>query len=118
MKNKKIKIFISQPMNGLTNEQIKFNRSELVAEYLKKEGLKEYDVEIIDSFFENAPHYVKPVWFLGKSLEKMSEADIVLFADGWDEARGCIIEHSVAEAYGIEIREQDFFSQLGEHPEL
>lgn len=114
----KTKIFISQPMNGLTNEQIKFNRSELVAEYLKEEGLKEDDVEVIDSFFKDAPHDAKPVWFLGKSLEKMSEADVVLFADGWDKARGCKIEHSVAEAYGMEIYEQELFSELGEEPEL
>ena len=58
---------------------------------------------MIDSFFENAPHDAKPLWFLGKSLELLSTADIAYFADGWEEYRGCSIEHKCAIEYGIKI---------------
>lgn len=61
------------------------------------------DVEVIDSFFKAAPHDAKPLWFLGKSLELLSTADVVYFADGWQDYRGCKIEHDCAEAYGIKI---------------
>lgn len=58
-----MKVFISQPMKDKTDEQIKEERAKAIK--LIKEKYNE-DVEIIDSFFENAPHDAKPLWFLGK----------------------------------------------------
>lgn len=92
-------IFISQPMNGKTNEEIEAERSNIIRECKEKYG----DISIIDSFMKDAPHDAKPVWFLGKSLEMLSTADGVYFADGWGTARGCKIEHEVAKEYGIKI---------------
>lgn len=93
------KIFISQPMKDLTNEQIKENRANAIR------GLEKFmmgeEFEIIDSFFENAPHDAKPLWFLGKSIELLSTADYALFLDGWHLARGCKIENTCAQEYGI-----------------
>jgi len=60
---KQMKVFISQPMKDKTDEQIKEERAKAIK--LIKEKYNE-DVEIIDSFFENAPHDAKPLWFLGK----------------------------------------------------
>ena len=94
------KLFISQPMNGKTNEEIKAVREAIVADVSK---LVNDDVEIIDSFFENAPHDARPLWFLGKSLELLSTADCAYFAEGWEKARGCMIEHECAVQYGIDI---------------
>lgn len=94
------RIFISQPMNGKTDDEIKLERQKIV-----DACVREYsnDIEIIDSFFEGSPHDVKPAWFLGKSIELLSTADAVYFADGWNNARGCRIEHQVAVDYGIKI---------------
>lgn len=93
------KIFISQPMKDKTNKEIISER-----EYIIELCKKEYgDIEIIDSFFENAPHDARPLWFLAKSLELLSTADIAFFADGWKNYRGCKIEHECAKEYGIEI---------------
>ena len=93
------KLFISQPMKDKTNEEIKEERNEIVKRVTERFG----EVEVIDSFFENAPHDAKPLWFLGKSLELLSTADIVYFASGWESARGCKIEHECAVAYGLNI---------------
>lgn len=98
-----MKVFISQPMNGKSNEEIEAIREDIVNDF--KEVYKE-KVVILDSFFKNAPHDAKPVWFLGKSLEIMSEADVVYFAKGWENARGCRIEHTVAKEYGFKIMEE------------
>ena len=62
-------------------------------------------VEVIDSFFQNAPVDARPLWFLGKSLELLSTADIAYFAKGWEDARGCRIENQCAIEYGIEVIE-------------
>ena len=96
------KIFISQPMKDKTDEFILAEREKAI------ESAKNYfneEVEVIDSFFQNAPHDAKPLWFLGKSLELMAGADVVIFASGWKNARGCKIEHTCAEEYGIKIIE-------------
>lgn len=94
------KIFISQPMRDKTDEEIKQERQKIVDACVREYGK---DIEIIDSFFEGAPHDAKPAWFLGKSIELLSTADAAFFADGWDKARGCRIEHQVAQDYDIAI---------------
>ena len=33
----------------------------------------------------------------------INEADIVVFAEGWENARGCRIEHTIAQDYGMDI---------------
>ncbi len=93
------RLFISQPMKGKTDEQIKAEREKIIAAAKVEYG----EIEVIDSFFEKAPHDAKPLWFLGKSLELLSTADIAFFADGWRNYRGCKIEHECAVQYGIEI---------------
>lgn len=96
------KLFISQPMKGKTDEEILAVRNKAIASAEKHLGEK---VEIIDSFFQSAPADAKPLWFLGKSIELLSNADVAYFAKGWDEARGCKIEHECALQYDIEIIE-------------
>lgn len=94
------KLFISQPMRDKTDEEIKIERKKIIE---KVEELIGEKVEVIDSFFEKAPHDAKPLWFLGKSIQLLSTADIAYFADGWDKYRGCIIEHKCCIDYGIQI---------------
>ena len=96
------KLFISQPMRGKTDEEILREREKAIASAQKHLG---EEVEVIDSFFQNAPAAAKPLWFLGKSLELLSTADVVYFAKGWEEARGCRIENTCAIEYGITVIE-------------
>ena len=94
------KIFISQPMRGRSDEEILKERENLV------EKAKKYfndDIEILDSYF--ADYNGNALGFLAKSIEVLSHADIALFGKGWENARGCVIEHKCCEEYGIEIIE-------------
>lgn len=93
------KLFISQPMKGKKDEEILTAREKAIQSAKEKLG---EDVEVIDSFFQNAPADARPLWFLGKSLELLSTADIAYFAEGWEEARGCVIEHDCCIRYGID----------------
>lgn len=92
------KLFISQPMKGKSDEEILKERENAIK---SAEELLEEPVELIDSFFQSAPADARPLWFLGKSLELLSIADIAFFAKGWEDARGCKIEHTCAVEYGI-----------------
>lgn len=93
-----IKLFISQPMRDKTNEEIERERQNAIQSVKEKYG---DDVEVIDSFFKDAPHDAKPLWFLGKSLELLASADVAYFCKDWEIYRGCRIENQCAIEYGI-----------------
>ena len=100
------KIFISQPMNGKTTEEIENERDSIIDRLRENES-----VEIIDSFFKDKPYESSPLWYLGESIKLMSEADIVFFCNGWQTTRGCQIEHDCALEYGIDtMYEEDLIS--------
>ena len=85
-----------------TDEQILAEREKAIESAKRNFG---EDIEVIDSFFKDAPHDAKPLWFLGKSLELLSTADIAYFVKGWENYRGCKIENTCAIEYGIEVIE-------------
>jgi len=94
------KLFVSQPMKDKTDDEILSEREKAIKKVEERLG---ESVEVIDSFFQSAPADARPLWFLGKSLELLSTADVAYFADGWTNARGCRIEHLCAVEYGIDI---------------
>ena len=98
-----MKIFISQPMKDKTDEEILRERQ--IAIDSVKEKFPGEEIEVIDSFFRDAPHDARPLWFLGKSLELLSTADVAYFCKGWENARGCKIENTCAIEYGITVIE-------------
>lgn len=96
------KLFISQPMRDKTDEEIIAERKRAIESAKKHLG---EEVEVIDSFFKDAPHDARPLWFLGKSLELLSTADVAYFCKDWDKYRGCRIENTCAIEYGIDVIE-------------
>lgn len=103
----KKKAMLSQPMNGLTDEQIVATRNKAVA------ALEAQGYEIINTLFTDEwynPENMEargvvqiPLCFLAKSLENMSLCHAAYFCKGWENARGCKIEHEAAVAYGLTI---------------
>lgn len=93
------KLFISCPMKGRTDEAIKESMEKMhkIAEIIFGEEL-----EVIDSFIPGtAPDASnRPVWYLGKSIQKLADADYFI---GISEYRysGCNIERQIAHEYGI-----------------
>lgn len=102
-----MKVMLSQPMNGKTDEEIKATREKAIA------ALTDMGYEVVNTLFTDewySPESMKergvvqiPLCFLAKSLENMSLCHAAYFCKGWEKARGCIIEHAAAEAYGLEI---------------
>ena len=95
-----MKVFISQPMRDKTDEQIMEERQRAINEIVKK--YPQAEIEVLDSFFKNAPHEAAPLWFLGKSFEVLSKADIAYFIGDWRQYRGCKMEKMACDEYGIE----------------
>lgn len=99
-----MKVFISQKMNGLTDQEILARRREMI-QYIEKE---KPDAEIVDSFFTDYPVINGKdvnigLKYLAKSIDLLAECKAAYFEDDYDSARGCLIEHECAKAYGIEV---------------
>lgn len=96
-----MKIMISQPMRGKTNEEIRLERESLI-EQLESKGYVVIDTIIS----EEAPKDInEAIFYLAKSIEFIGKVDGVVFMTGWENARGCKIEHQVAKNYGKFIME-------------
>lgn len=91
-----MKIMISQPMNGKTEEQIRRERQEIV------EKLERLCWEVVDTIFaeETPKDCDSAIWYLAKSIDAISKVDAVMFMNGWQNARGCKIEHEICKQYG------------------
>ena len=78
---------ISQPMAGKTEEEIKVTRNKAINK------LNELGYELVNTLFtdewiakEKANDVANvPLWFLAKSLQKMSECDAVYFCRDWEK---------------------------------
>ena len=94
------KLFISLPMAGYSEEEIRNRMAECKekAEYLMGEEL-----ELLDTVITSVPDGIKEigVWCVGASILAMAEADVVYFGRGWRKARGCIVEYETAYRYGL-----------------
>lgn len=99
-----MKVFISQPMSGLSKEEILETREKIVFNLNRMFS----DIEIIDSFIEHentdcSSHFNLGLYLLGESLELMAGAELVVMATGWQNSRGCRIENTCAKEYGIPV---------------
>lgn len=96
-----MKLMISQPMRGKTEQQIRDERVELVKQ-LESEGY-----EVVDTIFaEEAPKDCDAaLYYLSKSIDAMSKVDGLVLMPGWQDARGCRIEFQVALEYGKFIKQ-------------
>ena len=101
------KAMLSQPMAGKSDAEIAASRNRAV-EALKTKGYEVVNTLFTDEWYK--PEAMKergvvqiPLCFLAKSLENMSLCHAAYFCKGWENARGCRIEHEAALAYGLEI---------------
>ena len=94
-------------MNGKTDEEIVTTREKAV-EKLESMGYEVVNTLFTDEWYSNEAMKERsvvqiPLCFLAKSLENMSLCHAAYFCKGWENARGCRIEHEAAKAYGLTI---------------
>lgn len=94
------KLFVSVPMKGRTEEEIKasIQKMKKIAEIYEGEEL-----ELIDSYIEDNPpkDSKEAVWYLGESLKKLAQADVFIGICESYDWNGCCIERETAEKYVI-----------------
>ncbi len=95
------KLFISAPMKGRTEAQIRTTMAQMhhIAEAVFQEELEPIETYISDGPPENSN---TALWCLGESIKRMAEADY--FIGIYDEEkgfRGCAIESQAARSYNL-----------------
>ena len=103
--------FNAQKAAGKTDAEIIATRERAI------KALQERGCEIVNTLFTDEWYSKEsmekrgvvqiPLCFLAKSLENMSICHVAYFCKGWENARGCRIEHEAAKAYGLEIIYED-----------
>ena len=100
---------ISQPMGGKGDEEIRDVRSR-AGEYLEEQGYRVWNTLFEDyrdscervSAYRPYPCNIA-LRYLAKSIKAMAFCKAVYFCKGWEDARGCVIEHEAAKRYGLTI---------------
>lgn len=109
------KLFVSVPMKGRTEEEIKasIQKMKKIAEIYEGEEL-----ELIDSYIEDNPpkDSKEAVWYLGEGLKKLPQADVFIGIDEAYDWNDCYIERDTAQRYGIKtyiVRARDIIDNYG-----
>lgn len=104
----KLTIFISTPMHNKTEEEIErrfFILTETVFTFCNlatNNKFKRSDLEVIDNFHhEDLDADAGRLMHLGRSIQQMQDADLVVFDTLYEAAPGCSVELEVASRYDI-----------------
>ena len=100
-------VFISQPMVGLANDELKKYRSK-VLDMVKRRYPTEKIRFITNPLIANLPHDDNSiVWYLGESLKCIASANLVFFPKDWESDYICSLEHEICRFYNIPIIHED-----------
>lgn len=98
-----IKVYVSQPMRGISDAKVITTRNKLFKEFKEKHP----DAVLIDSLTKPTEALLEVkhprVQMLARSIGRMADADVVIFAKGWEGYPGCRIENRVARYYDLEM---------------
>lgn len=95
------KLFISVPMKGRTEENI---RTSIEKMHKIAETIFDKELEVIPSYIDDNPpkNSNEEIWYLGRSIQLMSEADYFIGTHiCCRQYGGCRIEFMVANGYNI-----------------
>lgn len=104
-----MKVFISQPMNGKTIDEIREERLIAMEELMNKFPNEEF--QIIDTILPDPglePESRNRIFMLGRSIQLLADADLVYLSKGWQDSNGCMVEYEIAKRYNIKMIMSEF----------
>ena len=98
-------------MHGKSMTEIEAARRQikLVVSMVYDEKIEEIDQVHIpdDDIVKNMTGTQKRLFRLGRSIQMLGSADLVIFATDYSTAKGCRVEKFICEVYGIKYRSYD-----------
>jgi hypothetical protein len=108
----RLKVFVSQPMNGKSHDDILAERTRYVKMLADMLGIPRDRIDVVNPIARGIANDDKRfsklgydlanpprVWWLGQAIQEMAAADIFVFGEGYMEAKGCVIERHVQSIY-------------------
>lgn len=96
-------IYLSGPISGLREDQVR-NGFKRAAEYVEgmywDKGIEALPVSPLDNGMPTDATYGQ---HMKADLIMLMGCDAIFMSSGWERSRGCMTEHSVASALGMEI---------------
>lgn len=99
------KVFVSVPMSGKTNEEINLLIHKTELEYLVNYDGKE-EIEfihnndgLVEKVLDPSRAKIPNLVYMGVAIQRMANCDEVIFAEGWENARGCRVEKLIYDLY-------------------
>ena len=102
-----IRVFISHPMRDRTRLGIEQERRSILDWLSFTDIIGGQEIVEIPMLPEWQALSSPPVYSLGRSIQALSCANLVVFGIGWEKARGCIVEHEACVQYDIPYIELD-----------
>ena len=97
-----MKVFISQAMHGKTEEEVMERRKEIIKDL--QERYKNRKLEVIDNYTHpDAPEDAGRLWHLGRSIQQMEDADLIVFDRDWYKSNGCQAEYEICKIYNLKM---------------
>lgn len=98
-------VFISVPMHGRSDDEAWADIKEAFAKIQK---IFPDQKELIITHNLCAVGHVDSgrLFYLGSAIQAMDHCDVVYFCKGWENAKGCQVEHYICELYGIQRIEE------------
>lgn len=108
MSDSAVKVFLSQPMSGYSNEAVQETRRE--AEKVIDKYFIRFNnhYEIVSTFYDqeakDADKMRHPkIYRLGHALMVLANCDYIYFAGDWKNKRSCVVEFIAARMFGVNI---------------
>lgn len=97
-------VFVSLRCEGKTYDEMHLTQKAIFKAYKEKSHKHKDDLDLVESLFNNyVPGESNRIEFLGKSITKMCDADVVLIPLDYRKSKGCTIEALTAKIYGLSI---------------
>lgn len=130
----RLKVFVSQPMNGKSHDDILAERKRCIGILADMLGIPCSRIDVVnpiaryiadddERFNELGYDWEEPprVWWLGQAIQEMAAADIFVFGDEYKSATGCCAERHIWYLYFEEAPVLDLYKfnfKEGESPTL
>lgn len=98
-------VFISVPMNGRPDDEVWADIDNAFQKIPKIFPNKNILI-ITHNFGVAGPKDAGRLYYLGSAIQTMDKCDAVYFCKGWENAKGCQVEHYICELYGIQRVEE------------
>lgn len=97
-----MKIYISIPITGhdLDEQRAKAERLHQDIDAIGHDVINPFDVPEPPEHFDDKERYA---YYMGFDIADLLRSDAAYFSRGWEQSKGCRLEHAAAEIYGLKI---------------